>query len=190
MRAMSSGDLRVQRTRSGYIAVLRVQGEDSTGVVGTYELVGRCSYDEARAMMGERAGVGFSFAKLAKSIGKAASSIAKSKVFKTFISAAKFLPPPISSVASAADGAAKVLLAMRKKGDPAALAEWKRAAAVARANPSSPTAAGMRLAMDAAGPPVFRPTAAARSTTDLVREVLAELEQPAAEAPAEAPAAA
>ena len=172
MRA-TSGDLRVMRTRTGYVAVLRVQGPDGSSVGFTQ----RVNEDEVRSAVEEAAGVGaFSFAKLARSIGKAASDVAKSKVFKTFISAAKFLPPPISAVATAADGAAKVLLAMRKKGDPAALLEWKRAAAVARANPSSPIAAGMRLAMDAAGPPVFRPPETRRAARDMLRELLAQVE--------------
>lgn len=187
MRA-TSGDLRVMRTRTGYVAVLRVQGPDGSAV-GFESYV---SENEVRQAMNAAGvdGVGFSFAKLARSIGRAASSIAKSKVFKTFISAAKFLPPPISSVATAADGAAKVLLAMRKKGDPAALAEWKRAAAVARANPTSPTAAAMRLAMDAVGPPKMRPPVETRrAATGMLRELLASLEREnaAPEPPGSAP---
>jgi hypothetical protein len=177
-RRFTSGNLTVQRTGSGYIAVLRVQGADGSSV----GFVSRVSESAMRDAAGE---VGFSFAKLAKSIGRAAEGVAKSKVFKTFISAAKFLPPPISAVATAADGAAKVLLAMRKKGDPAALAEWKRAAAKARANPTSPIAAGMRLAMQAAGPPRMRSPQLARATS-LVREVLAELDAPSDAAPADA----
>ena len=177
MRA-TQGDLRVLRTRTGYVAVLRVQGPDGSAV-GFESYV---SDDEVRRAMRaagvDENAVGFSFAKLARSIGRAASKIAKSKVFKTFISAAKWLPAPISTVAKAADGAAKVLLAMRKKGSPAALAEWKRAAAVASANPTSPTAAAMRLAMDAVGPPRMRPPPETRrAATGMLRELLANLER-------------
>lgn len=174
---MNKGSLKVHRTRGGYVAVLRVQGADGSMVGFVSRVSDRAMYEAA----GYGDEVGFSFAKLAKSIGKAADGIARSKVFKTFISAAKFLPPPISAVATAADGAAKVLLAMRKKGDPAALKEWKRAAAKARENPTSPVAAGMRLAMEAAGPPVMN--RAARAQT-IARALLEELEraQPAHEA--------
>lgn len=183
----TQGDLRVLRTRSGYVAVLRVQG--SNGVAVGFEH--RVSDDEARALVQQLPGVGaFSFAKLAKSIGRAASKIAKSKVFKTFISAAQFLPAPISSVAKAADGAAKVLLAMRKKGDRKALAEWRRAAAVATADPTSPIAAGMRLAMDAVGRPrLAPPPAVTTAARDLVRELMERLDRERAAAPAEAPPA-
>lgn len=172
MNRINSGDLQVQRTRSGYVAVLRVQGADGS----TVGLVARCSDAEARELIAQGVGLevgAFSFAKLAKTIGRAASSIAKNKVFKSFISAAQLLPPPISSVASAASGAAKVLAGM-KRGDPAALKEWKRAAAQARANPASPISAGMNLAMDAHGEPVFR-SRSQESMRSLVNEVLAEL---------------
>jgi hypothetical protein len=128
--------------------------------------------------------VGFSFAGIAKAIGKAAKGIAKSKVFKSFVSMAKMLPPPISAVASVAEGAAKVLAGM-KRGDPKALKVWKSAAARARLNPTSPTAAGMRLAIDASGPPRFR-SAGETKMANLVREVLSELEGRAAPADADA----
>lgn len=169
MRTINSGHLEVTRTASGYLAVLRVQGEDGSSV----GFVSRCSDTEAGEAL---ASVGaFSFAQLARSIGKAAKGIARSKVFKTFLSAAKFLPPPISSVAHAADGAVKTLAGMRR-GDPAARKVWEAAAAKARAQPTSPIAAGMRLAMDAAGPPVFSRTAARDNRMrQLVRAALAEL---------------
>jgi hypothetical protein len=187
----SQADLKVHRTQQGYTAVLRVQGADGNEV----GLVARCSWEEARSALGvdRAAGVGFSFKKLARSIKKAASGIAKSKVFKTFMSAAAFLPPPVSSVASVANGAVKTLAGM-KKGDPAALRVWKDAAERARANPASPTAAGMRLAIDAMGPPRFVRRVSPR-TVDIVRAVLERLEQenaadaaPSADAPPPAPA--
>lgn len=171
---MTRGSLRVHRTGRGYVAVLRVQGSDGSSI-------GMVSRVSDTSLQRGAAEVGISLAGIARGIGRAASKIAKSKVFRQFVNTAKLLPPPISAVASAAASARTVLLAMRAKGDPAARREWERAAAIARAQPTSPIAAGMRLAMDAAGPPRM----ASRATL-LAREVLAEVEAQRAAPPAPA----
>ena len=153
MRAIKNANLEVTRTRLGYQAVLRVQAADGSSI----GYVGYCSDAEARAMVleGLPDGVGFSFGKLARKIGKVASKVAKSRVFKTVIAAAKFLPPPISTVATVAGQAAKVIRGM-SRGSKSARAAWETAAVRARRRPTSPTAVGMRLAMDAYGRPTFR----------------------------------
>lgn len=163
---MQGGELKVKRTSQGYLAVLRVQGPDGVG----YEWTSHCGFDDAEHLLAEAGyldalegedGVGFSFAGIARGIASAASSVAKSGVFRQFVSAAKVLPPPVGTVASVASQAANVLQGMRR-GDPAALAAWQRAVPQASAAPNSATAVGMRLAMQALGRPVMgRPGAAA-----------------------------
>lgn len=168
-RRLSGGDLRVRRTSQGYIAVLRVAGAD--GQVGA-TFTEACSFEEAGALLDRMATEGdelameiggFSFAGIARAIGKAASSVAKSKVFKSLVGAAGMLPPPVGTVAKAAANAAKALQGMRQ-GAPAARAAWEAGRRIARAAPHSPAAVGMRLAMAAVGPPVMGRPAASPSS--------------------------
>lgn len=142
--------LDVQRTRNGYLAVLRTQRGREVGR-------GYCSNEEARGVLEERARVagvqvGFSFKNFAKMIGRVAGRIAKSKALKSLLSVASMLPPPISTVASGANAAMRAIEGIRR-GDPRAIAAWRDAADRAREDPQSPTAVAMRLAMKASGKP-------------------------------------
>jgi len=144
--------LDVTRTKLGYKAVLRIQGTDGS-VIG---LVGRCSDQEARTILYRAggAGVGFSFRHMAKKIKHTASRVARSRVFKGLMKVAKLMPPPVSTTAVAAEGAARVLHGMRG-GSHAARRAWDEAAGRARLQPHGSTAVGMRLAMQAVGRPRF-----------------------------------
>jgi hypothetical protein len=151
-------DLHVERTRNGYLAVLRTQRGQEVGR-------GYCSDDEARGVLEERirvgelpAEIGFSFGNFARMIGRVAGRIAKSKALKSIMSVAAMLPPPISTVAKSADAALRAIDGIRR-GNPRALAAWRRAAELAREEPNSTAAVAMRLAMKAAGRPVAPRTA-------------------------------
>ena len=155
-----SGDFAVRRTATGYLAVLRVQG---------HEVSGHCTLSEAEHMLRHQAHVagydhddiaGFSFKKLARGIGRIASKVAKIKALNTLIKAAKFLPPPVGTVAHVAGQALHVMQGMAR-GAPEARRAWEQTARVARRNPRDPRAVGMRLAMQAAGKPRWRSSAAA-----------------------------
>ena len=144
--------LDVQRTRNGYLAVLRTQRGREVGR-------GYCSDEEARGVLEERARiegveVGFSFGNFAKMVGRVAGRIAKMKALKSILRVAAMLPPPISTVAAGANAAMRAIDGIRR-GNPRALEAWRDAAERARDEPNSTTAVSMRLAMKAAG----RPTA-------------------------------
>lgn len=179
--------LHTYRTATGYVAALRTQDGREVGR-------GACSIDEAKGYVMERHGAGphevgaFSFGKLAKSIGRFASKVAKMKAIKSFLGAASMLPPPIGTVAGAVGTALKVIAAI-KKGNPAAVLAWQTAAAKATAAPNSPTAVAMRLAMKAAGRPEL-PAGAAVDVLDMLKaQQPAQDAQPAAEPPDEKHAA-
>lgn len=153
--AFRGGDIRVRKTAQGYLAVLRVSGPDGVG----YTFTSGCGYDEAAALSLVASGdealeTGFSFAGIARSIGKAASAVARSRVFRTMTDAAAAIPGPVGDVGRMAKQAARAIQGMRN-GDAAAAAAWRASAAVAREAPNSARAVAMRLAMQAEGRPAM-----------------------------------
>lgn len=149
--------LETHRTRTGYVAALRLQ--DGTEIGRGY-----CSTEEVIGYVSEKHGAevgAFSFGKLARGIGALASKIARIKALRSALKFASNFPPPIGTVASGANAALRAIAGVRR-GNPAAILAWREAAERAREEPNSPTAVAMRLAMKAAGRPVAPPGAVER----------------------------
>lgn len=143
---LNGGDLRVRRTRNGVLAVLRIQG---------VEVTGGCGYEEIADAVGVHdMEIGFSFRGIARGIARAATSVAKLRALQSIVRLAPSLPGPIGDVARMAGQAAKAIRGIRA-GSRAALGAWNASRRIALANPQSPHAVAMRLAMDAAGRPVM-----------------------------------
>ena len=147
---LSHGDLQVRRTADGVTAVLRIQGRQ----IGAAS----CGYDEALGALSELGYTpevaGFSFARFARGVARAATKIAKSEAFNKAMMAASMLPGPYGMVGKIGTKAAEVIRAI-SGGDPAAVQAWAESAATARAEPNGPTAVAMKLAMQAVGRPRF-----------------------------------
>jgi len=140
--------LETHRTRDGYCAVLRTAKDQEIGR-------GDCSILDAHAHYHEAGGptVGFSFAAIAREVGRVASRVAKIRALQSALRLAGHLPPPIGTVAWGAQKALEVINAVNR-GSAKAAAVWKANAALARAKPNSAAAVSMRLAVQAIGRPV------------------------------------